>query len=94
MNSVFTRDDLADLIGPEFGSKAAARDAVNSVITTLAAALSAGHSVHLNGLGRFGGMDVPERQRQNPNTREPVTVPAHRTIRFYPSKALLKRMNP
>lgn len=76
-----------------YGSKAQARQIVDALITDQRTALRLGHGIHLKGLGRFEVVDVPERQRQNPKTREPITVPAHRAIKFHPSKTLLKEMN-
>jgi nucleoid DNA-binding protein len=76
-----------------YGSKSQAREIVAALIEDQRVALRLGHTVHLKGLGRFEVVDVPERQRQNPKTHQPITVPAHRTIKFRPSKVLLAEMN-
>lgn len=83
----------AGLVTSGYGSKNQARQIVDVIVADQCVALRAGYDIHLKGLGRFEVVDVPERQRVNPKTREPVTVPAHRTVKFHPSKTLLKEMN-
>lgn len=55
---------------------------VSATIDAIADALRNGEEVKLPGLGTFKPKPVAERTRRNPQTGEPMTVPAHRAVKF------------
>ena len=81
--------DLVEIIARESGiTKVSAEVAVDSIIEALKAALARGERIELRGFGVF---EVKQRKRgvgRNPRTGEEVAVPAGRTTRFRPGKAL------
>ena len=62
--------------------------AVNAVIDSIAAALSAGERVQLAGFGVFDVKERAARTGRNPRTGEAIEIPASRTPVFKPGKAL------
>ena len=69
-------------------SKLAATRALNTVLETISATLARGEEVSLAGFGNFLVKDAAARVAQNPRTGEKVSVPAKRTPKFRPAKAL------
>ena len=55
-------------------------------------ALSIGEDVPLGHLGKLKIVERAERHCTNPQTREEVIVPAHKTVKFSPSKTLKEAM--
>ncbi|MEX0723442.1 MAG: HU family DNA-binding protein [Gracilimonas sp.] len=47
----------------------------------------------ITNFGSFKVKDVAERQGQNPQTGEPITIPAHKRVTFTPYKALREEVN-
>jgi len=54
--------------------------------------LSIGEDVPLGALGKLKVVERAERHCTNPQTREEVIVPAHKTVKFSPSKTLKEAM--
>ena len=81
--------DLVQIIAREAGiTKVSAEVAVDSIIEALKGALGRGERIELRGFGVF---EVKLRKRgvgRNPRTGEEVTIPAGKTTRFRPGKAL------
>ncbi len=81
--------DLVELVARETGiTKVHAEAAVDSIIGALKAALARGERIELRGFGVF---EVKPRKRgigRNPRTGEEVAIPAGKTTRFRPGKAL------
>lgn len=81
--------DLVEIIARETGiTKVQAAVAVNSIIDALKDALARGERIELRGFGVF---EVRPRKRgvgRNPRTGEVVQIPAGKTTRFRPGKAL------
>jgi DNA-binding protein HU-beta len=81
--------DLVEIIAREAGiTKVSAEAAVDSIIGALKSALARGERIELRGFGVF---EVKPRKRgigRNPRTGEEVAIPAGRTTRFRPGKAL------
>jgi nucleoid DNA-binding protein len=80
--SKFTRRHLWAILeatGMDHGKAAAL---TNQIITALAAAITAGETIELRGLGTFETRERKERTAHNPRTLAPVSVPAHRVIIF------------
>jgi DNA-binding protein HU-beta len=81
--------DLVEIIAQEAGiTKVSAETAVDSILEALKAALARGERIELRGFGVF---EVKPRKRgvgRNPRTGEEVDIPAGKTTRFRPGKAL------
>jgi len=81
--------DLVEMIAREAGiTKVSAEVAVDSILEALKGALARGDRIELRGFGVF---EVKPRKRgvgRNPRTGEEVTIPAGKTTRFRPGKAL------
>ncbi len=60
----------------------------NAFLDVVTAELAAGNEVPLPGFGKFGVKARPARKGRNPRTGEPMDIPARRTVRFTPTKAL------
>jgi len=81
--------DLVEIIAREAGiTKVSAEEAVDAIVAALKDALARGERIELRGFGVF---EVKPRKRgvgRNPRTGEEVAIPAGRTTRFRPGKAL------
>ena len=81
--------DLVEIIARQAGiTKVSAEVAVDSIIESLKGALARGERIELRGFGVF---EVKPRKRgvgRNPRTGEEVAIPAGKTTRFRPGKAL------
>ncbi len=81
--------DLVERVAREADiTKVRAEVAVEAIIDTLKAALARGERIELRGFGVF---EVKPRKRgvgRNPRTGEEVAIPAGKTTRFRPGKAL------
>ena len=69
-------------------SKAAAERAVDAVLDAVKAGLRRNKAVHLIGFGTFSVATRPARRGFNPHTRQPMKIPAIKTIRFRPGADL------
>lgn len=67
--------------------------AVDGVLRVISETLAKGEAVQLRGFGSFILSDVGERQVKNVRTGEPMTIPAHKTVRFRPSKEIVQPLN-
>lgn len=74
-------------------SKAAAKDIVETVFTTMAATLKKGDEVSVHGFGTFKVKHRAARTARNPITGEPVQVAAKKAVSFKPAKALKDEVN-
>ena len=88
------KSDLIDAIadGAEI-SKAAAGRALDSAVDAITGALKKGDTVQIAGLGTFSAKKRPARTGRNPRTGEAINVPAKRTPKFVPAKALKDALN-
>lgn len=81
--------DIIDKVHGVLGStKAEADRAVETVIESIVASLKAGDEVSVAGLGIFSTKARPAREGRNPRTGESIHIPATRTAKFRPAKAL------
>ena len=62
--------------------------AVDAVFEAIEAALRRGEEVTLLGFGSFSVMERPARPGRNPMTGASIEIPAGRTMKFRPGKAL------
>jgi nucleoid DNA-binding protein len=70
-----------------------ARELTGRIIETLAAAIAAGETVELRGLGTFEVRERKARRAHDPRTLAPVEVPARRTVSFKPGRKLKEAVN-
>ncbi len=83
--------DLIEKIFAEQGpkvSKAQAARALDSVISGITAALKHGERVTISGFGTFAASKRKARVGRNPQTGEPISIPARTVARFTPGKDL------
>ena len=88
------KTELIDRIASDADiSKAEAGRALESVTEAIAHALTKGDTVQIAGLGTFSAKKRPARTGRNPRTGEAINVPAKRTPKFVPAKALKDALN-
>lgn len=81
--------DIIDRVHRELGgTKAEADRAVECVIDCIVTALKDGDEVSVAGLGIFSTKARPAREGRNPRTGQSIHIPATRTAKFRPAKAL------
>lgn len=66
---------------------------VDGVLRVIAETLAKGESISLRGFGAFTVVNKPERILKNIRTGKPVTIPAHKSVRFKPSKETVTKLN-
>lgn len=66
---------------------------VDGVLRVIAETLAKGESISLRGFGAFTVVNKPERILKNIHTGKPVTVPAHKSVRFKTSKKIVSKLN-
>lgn len=66
---------------------------VDAVLRVIAETLAKGESVNLRGFGAFTVVNKPERILKNIHTGKPVTIPAHKSVRFKLSKEIVTKLN-
>lgn len=69
-------------------SKASTERAIDAVFTALKHGLRRDKEVTLVGFGTFAAAVRPARRGFNPHTKQPMKIPAVRTIRFKPGNDL------
>jgi DNA-binding protein HU-beta len=79
------KSDLVDAVQKQLGpetSKAAAERAVDAVLASIRRGLRRDKEVQLVGFGAFAVALRAARRGFNPHTRQPMRIPAVRTVRF------------
>lgn len=66
---------------------------VDGALRIIAETLAKGESVKLRGFGAFTVVNKPERVLKNIRTGKPVIIPAHKSVRFKPSKKIVTNLN-
>lgn len=88
------KGELAERLAGRTGmSKAAAKDAVDSVFQAVGEALTSGDEVRIQGFGTFVTRHRPARIGRNPGTGEQVEIPASITPGFKAGKTLRDTVN-
>ncbi|SFJ57792.1 HU family DNA-binding protein [Thermoflavimicrobium dichotomicum] len=88
------KTDLINKVAEATGkSKKDATLAVEAVLNAITEALRAGDKVQLIGFGNFEVRERAERQGRNPQTGEPITIPAMKVPAFKPGKQLKEEVN-
>lgn len=86
--------ELADRVASEHGlDKGQAKRVVETTLTAITAAASAGDEVNLTGFGKFKVADRPARQGRNPATGEPMEIAASKKLTFLPAKTVRDALN-
>ena len=90
-----TKADLVKTVQRETGlsSKGKAEAAIESVLNSIMECMKNGEDVNIVDFGSFRKIATAERQGRNPQTGEPLTIPAGFRIKFKPSKKLKELMN-
>ncbi|MEG0033460.1 MAG: HU family DNA-binding protein [Mucinivorans sp.] len=61
---------------------------IDAVFETIKAGLEKGESTTLMGFGNFAISSRKERRGVNPSTKQPMTIPARKVVKFSSSKAI------
>jgi len=81
--------DLIDAIAADAGlSKADAGKALDATLSNVTKALAGGDSVALIGFGTYSVSQKEARTGRNPQTGQPITIPARKAVKFTVGKAL------
>ncbi len=92
-NSV-TKADLVSHIASETGlKKVDAERALGAMTSAIQGALMTGKKVTLVGFGTFSVAQRKERMGRDPQTKQPIRIPASRSVKFKPGKAMKDAVN-
>jgi len=81
--------DLIDAIAGDAGlSKADAGKALDAALANITKALAGGDSVSLIGFGTYSVSQKEARTGRNPQTGQPIQIPARKAVKFTVGKAL------
>ena len=87
------KTELIRLLAERTGlSQAQAREAIDAFTDIVGEALAAGEKVSIPGFGTFEVRVRNERQGVNPQTRQPITIPAGKTPGFAAGSGLRERV--
>lgn len=80
---VMNKGDLVEKVAQDCGlSKAAAEQALNSVLGAISDAVAAGDKVTLVGFGTFSVSARAAREGRNPQTGKKIKIPAKKIVKF------------
>ncbi len=84
-----TRKELVDTVAEKLGiTSESAEKAVLTTVASITYGLASSGSVALPGFGTFAVKELPARKGRNPNTGEPIDIPARKTVVFKPGKVV------
>jgi DNA-binding protein HU-beta len=84
-----TKTELVEKLAQETGlTKVAAKKVVEAIFAQITKTLKKESRFPLHEIGVFTVVKRAKRQGRNPRTGEPVTIKAHKAVRFRPAKAL------
>lgn len=88
------KSDLVDAISGKAGlPKGQVQQMVDDVFDLIADGLSKGEKIDLRGFGTFSVRESAARTGRNPQTGEPIAIPARRVPGFKPGKELKEKVN-
>jgi len=88
------KSDLVDAIAGKAGlAKGQVQQMVDDVFDLIAEGLAKGEKIDLRGFGTFSVRDSAARTGRNPQTGEPIAIPARRVPGFKPGKELKEKVN-
>lgn len=70
-------------------SKADAKKALDATLESISQALANDDKVQLIGFGTFAVVEKPEREGINPRTKEKITIPARKVVKFKASDSVI-----
>jgi len=84
-----TKTELVDQLAKEAGlAKTLAKQVVETILAQTTKTLKKEGRFALAGLGTFEVVNRAKLAGRNPRTGEPVTIKAHKAVKFKPAKAL------
>ncbi len=84
-----TKTDLVDMVAQELSlSKVDAQKTIESVLAKIGEGLARDGKVQIQGFGTFMVKSRKERMGRNPQTKEPMRIPASTTVGFKPGQDL------
>ena len=87
-------EDLKSAVAARAGlSKAQTDQALTAFIEHLQTTLGQGDKISLPGVGQFEIAERAARQGRNPQTGEPINIPASKAVKFKAGKALKDAVN-
>ena len=88
------KSDIVDSIAGKIGvPKAQVQQMVDDVFDLIAEGLTRGEKIDLRGFGTFSVRDSKARTGRNPQSGEPIQIPARRVPAFKPGKELKEKVN-
>jgi len=84
---------LKDTLPEVFETKVSAEKAYDAFCKVLTKGVVSEQGVRLPNVGAFSVYDRPERTGRNPQTGQPMTIPALKVVKFSPAKALMESVN-
>jgi|AntRauTorckE6833_2_1112554.scaffolds.fasta_scaffold00158_14 DNA-binding protein HU-beta len=94
MSNKVTYNEIIEALSRAAGfSKNNSEAFAKALITEIKEELQKNGKASITNFGSFKVKDVAERQGQNPQTGEPITIPAHKRVTFTPYKALREEVN-
>lgn len=89
-----TKSDLAKELAVSEGLHlSTAFKALDGAIRIIKQSLAKGEDITLRGFGTLSVVEVPERKGIHFSTKEPIIIPAHRSVRCRISKELKEQLN-
>lgn len=87
------KTDLINAMAAEAGiSKGDARKALDAFVSSVSDSLEKGDKVVLIGFGTFSVTEKSERKGVNPATKQQITIPARKVVRFKPGAELAEKI--
>ena len=83
---------IADIAESAEMTKVAAGKALDRVLAHMADAMERGERVTLSGFGSFRVVERAEQKGRNPQTGQPLMIPAHNVVKFRPGKKLCSKV--
>jgi integration host factor subunit alpha len=81
------KKDVARSIHQQIGiPETEAAEVLDRILELIKSTLQKGEEIVISGFGKFTVRNKRARRGRNPRTREECVIPAHRVVRFYPSK--------
>jgi len=86
--------DLVDVVAQQKNlQRQQVETTIDALIDAIADGLSRGERIDLRGFGAFAVRESAARTGRNPQTGEPIQIPARKTPGFKPGKELKDRVN-
>ncbi len=88
------KGELVTAVAEDSGiAKGDVEKVLGSILETIKVSVAKDEDVQLIGFGSFTQVQRKERQGYNPRTKEPITIPASKSVKFKPGAALKDAVN-